>query len=96
MTQLSLPELLALAPERRVEIYTKNWCGYCRAAKHVLDQLRLPYTEIDVTHDHEGQQVMFDRSEGRRTVPQIFINGHGIGGYTELMTLVQQTMQQQQ
>ena len=96
MTHLSLPELLALDPERRVEIYTKNWCGYCRAAKQVLEQLRLPYTEIDLTHDNEGLQAMFDRSEGRRTVPQIFINGQGIGGYTDLMRLVQMAMQQQQ
>lgn len=81
---------------RQVIIYTKDWCGYCRAAKQVLSQLGLSYEEVDVTHDAARYQEMLDRSEGRRTVPQIFIDGEGIGGYTELVALVRQQSQQQQ
>lgn len=80
---------------RQVVIYTKDWCGFCRAAKQLLGQLQLDFEEIDVTHDQVLFQEMLDRSDGRRTVPQIFIDGKGIGGYTELVTLVQQAQQQQ-
>jgi glutaredoxin 3 len=71
-----------------VIIYTKDSCGYCRAAKRLLDQLGLKYREIEVTHDVTLQQEMLDKSAGRTTVPQIFIDGEGIGGYTELYHLV--------
>lgn len=78
-----------------ITIYTKDWCGYCRGAKQVLDDLELDYEEIDVTHDEEQYQAMLSRAEGRRTVPQIFINDKGIGGYTELVQMVRQAQQQQ-
>lgn len=73
-----------------VLIYTKDWCGYCRAAKDLLRKQGYAYTDIDVTHDTARLQEMLERSEGRTTVPQIFIDGIGIGGYTELSTLVRQ------
>lgn len=78
-----------------IVIYTKDWCGYCRAAKQVLQQLKLEFEEVDVTHDQVRYEEMLSRSEGRYTVPQIFIDGKGIGGYTELMDMVQQAQQQQ-
>lgn len=71
-------------------IYTKNWCGYCQAAKALLQQLGLPYSEVDVTHDAERYSEMLARSEGRTTVPQIFVDGQGIGGFTDLRRLVQE------
>jgi glutaredoxin 3 len=70
-----------------VLIYTKDWCSYCRAAKELLTRLGLSYTEIDVTHDRERYREMLARSEGRTTVPQIFFDGVGIGGYTDLSAL---------
>lgn len=81
---------------QQVVIYTKDWCGFCHAAKQLLGQLQLDFEEIDVTHDQEKFQEMLDRADGRRTVPQIFIDGNGIGGYSELVRLVQQAQQQQQ
>jgi glutaredoxin 3 len=71
-----------------VEIYVKYWCGYCKAAKQVLEQLGLTYREIEVEGQPEALEEMLSRSEGRTTVPQIFINGQGIGGYTDLAKLV--------
>lgn len=71
-------------------IYTKNWCGYCSAAKELLRRLELPFTEIDVTHDAERYREMLQRSDGRATVPQIFVDGIGIGGYTDLSLLVRE------
>ena len=74
----------------KVEIYTKDWCGYCHAAKSLLKQLNLPYNEIDVTRDHAKYDEMLKISSGRTSVPQIFIDGVGIGGYTDLSRLVRE------
>jgi glutaredoxin 3 len=71
-------------------IYTKDWCGYCHAAKSLLKQLNLPYREIDVTRDHAKYDEMLSISSGRTSVPQIFIDGVGIGGYTDLSKLVRE------
>ena len=72
-----------------IEIYTRSWCGYCFQAKALLDRKGLPYTEYDVEAQPERLAEMLDRADGRRTVPQVFIDGAGIGGYTELATLEQ-------
>lgn len=71
-------------------IYTKDWCGFCHAAKNLLQQLHLQYQEIDVTHDHVKYDEMLKISSGRTSVPQIFIDGVGIGGYTDLSRLVRE------
>jgi glutaredoxin 3 len=70
-----------------IEIYSTRTCGYCRAAKHVLDLRGLKYTEYDVTLNTEKREEMVRRSN-RRTVPQIFIDGESIGGYQELVQLL--------
>jgi glutaredoxin 3 len=71
-------------------IYTKDWCGYCHAAKSLLKQLHLPFTEIDVTRDQVQYAEMLKRSSGRTSVPQIFLDGVGIGGYTDLSQLARE------
>lgn len=73
-----------------VVIYTKDWCGYCRAAKQLLAQLGYRFTEVDVTHDMQRYADMRARAEGRSTVPQIFFDGRGIGGYTDLCQAVKE------
>ncbi len=70
----------------RIEIYTKEWCPYCAKAKALLRAKGLSYEEIDVTSDEALQQEMVRRS-GRRTVPQIFLEGEPIGGYDDLASL---------
>jgi glutaredoxin 3 len=71
----------------RVTIYTTEYCPYCVQAKRLLEQRAIPYEEIDVGADVALRTEMVAKSEGRRTVPQIFIDGEGIGGYTELRAL---------
>ena len=62
-----------------IEVYTKEWCPYCAKAKALLKSKGLSYREIDVTSDETLQQEMVERS-GRRTVPQVFLDGESIGG----------------
>lgn len=72
----------------RIVIYTKDWCGYCRAAKQLLERLGHSFEEIDVTNDVATYRQMVQLADGRSTVPQIFVDGVGIGGYTDLARLV--------
>ena len=71
----------------RIILYTTPYCGYCRAAKHLLTKKGVTFTEIDVSEDRGLRQEMIDRAVGRRTVPQIFIDGTHVGGYEELADL---------
>jgi len=68
----------------RVVLYATPYCGYCRAAKHLLTEKGATFTEIDVSGDLALRQEMIDRAYGRRTVPQIFINGEHVGGFEDL------------
>jgi glutaredoxin 3 len=70
-----------------VEIYSKGTCPYCVSAKALLDAKKVKYTEYDVANNPKLSAEAMERSGGRRTVPQIFINGKHIGGYTELAAL---------
>lgn len=71
-----------------IVIYTKDWCGYCRAAKQLLQQLGLGFREVDVTSDIATYKQMVQLADGRTSVPQIFVDGVGLGGYTDLARLV--------
>ena len=70
-----------------VEIYTKAWCPYCRMAKRLLEDKGQPFLEFDVERDPDQYDDMLDRSQGRRTVPEIFIDDILIGGFDELQAL---------
>jgi glutaredoxin 3 len=70
----------------RVEIYTTHWCPYCHAAKALLEDKGVPYSEVDVDGPVERAQ-MIQRAHGRRTVPQIFIGDRHVGGYDEIAAL---------
>ena len=67
-----------------VELYTTANCAFCVAAKMLLKQKGLDYTEIRVDADMAKREEMLKRAH-RRTVPQIFIDGQHIGGYDELV-----------
>lgn len=71
----------------RIEIYTKAFCPYCVRAKALLTDKGVDYREIDVTMDRAGFDAMVARAEGRRTVPQIFIDDRPIGGSDDLAAL---------
>lgn len=68
-------------------VYSKGYCPYCTAAKALLAKKSAVFTEIDVTSDPALQAQMVTRAGGRRTVPQIFINGAHIGGSDDLHAL---------
>lgn len=67
-----------------VEIYTATVCPYCTAAKRLLKEKGVAFTEhnLDVLPESEAQRVA--QLSGRTSVPQVFINGKSIGGYTDL------------
>ena len=73
----------------KIEIYTKQTCPYCVRAKQLLDQKKVKYLEIRVDENPKDLEMMLLRAEGRRTVPQIFINDRGIGGCDDLYALEQ-------
>src|ERR1700684_1899053 len=70
-----------------IEIYTTRFCGYCRAAKSLLNRKGVAFSEIDVTGDPEGRSRMIARANGRMTVPQIFIGATHVGGCADLYDL---------
>lgn len=71
----------------KVEIYTTSYCPFCTRAKGLLKAKGVAFNEIDVTDDEALREKMVELSGGRRTVPEIFINGRIIGGYDELRAL---------
>ena len=74
----------------KVEIYTKMFCGYCHRAKRLLDSKGVDYVEYDITMNGALRDEMVGRAPGARTVPQIFIDGKGVGGSDDLALLERQ------
>jgi glutaredoxin 3 len=70
----------------RVIVYSQPFCGYCTAAKRLLQEKGAEFTEFDVMVEPGRRTEMIERS-GRRTVPQIFIDGRHVGGYDDLSAL---------
>lgn len=73
--------------EPKVEIYTWSWCPFCIRAKSLLDKKGVEYTEYTIDGDEDARAVMAKRSQGRRSLPQIFINEQHIGGCDDLYAL---------
>lgn len=71
----------------KVEIYLTRTCPYCQRAVALLDRKGVAYEKIDVGAQPELRQKMMERANGRRTVPQIFIDGKGIGGSDDIHAL---------
>lgn len=71
----------------KVEIYTTMWCPFCHRAKGLLTAKGVQFTEIDVDVTAGARDEMVARAGGRRTVPQIFIDGRHVGGSDDLMAL---------
>jgi len=70
-----------------VEVYSTSYCPYCIRAKGLLERKGVEFVEIDVTDDPVLRAQMVKLAGGRRTVPEIFINGEIIGGCDELYAL---------
>jgi glutaredoxin 3 len=70
-----------------IEIYTWSRCPFCIRAKALLDQKKVRYTEYCIDGDEVARSAMAKRANGRRSVPQIFINDYPIGGCDDLYAL---------
>lgn len=71
----------------KVEIYTRDFCGYCARAKALLTSKGVAFEEFNSTANPEYRQQMLDRANGGRTFPQIFINDRHVGGCDDLHAL---------
>jgi glutaredoxin 3 len=70
-----------------VTIYTRMMCGYCAAAKRLLERKGIAYKELDASFSPELRQEMIARAHGRSTFPQIFIGAIHVGGCDDLHAL---------
>jgi len=70
-----------------VVIYTRQLCGFCTAAKRLLDSKGVDFVEHDATFDPELKKQMVQRANGRSTFPQIFVGQTHVGGCDELHDL---------
>ena len=75
------------AARPRIEIYTTRTCPFCLAAKALLGRKGVAYEEIDVSAHPERRAEMTQRALGRRTVPQVFIDGVPLGGSDDIHAL---------
>ncbi len=72
--------------EAPVVLYTTPWCGFCRAALALLRARGIAHVEVDVM-GNEPARDWLAKASGQTTVPQVFVRGRSIGGYTELAAL---------
>lgn len=73
--------------EPRVDLYSVGWCGYCRAARRLLDAREIPYRFHDLTGDYPAIDDVKKRF-GHYTVPVVLLDGALVGGYTELSSAI--------
>ena len=72
---------------KNVTVYMGPMCGYCDAAKRLLNKKNIPYKEINVALEEDKMDEMQKKSNGAKTIPQIFIEDFHVGGYDELRAL---------
>lgn len=70
-----------------VEVYTWSWCPYCLRAKALLKEKGIEFQEYVIDGDEEARDEMSQRTQGRRSLPQILINDQPIGGCDDLYDL---------
>jgi glutaredoxin 3 len=72
----------------RVRVFSTTYCGFCRLAEALLEKQGIPFEKIDVTGDAAARAELVKATNGRQTVPVIFVDGQPIGGYEELVRFV--------
>ena len=72
---------------KKVEIYTWQYCPFCNRAKTLLNKKNITFTEYKIDGDESAREKMSIRANGRRSLPQIFIDNNGIGGCDDLYLL---------
>lgn len=69
-----------------VRVYTADWCPYCNRAKNLLSSKGIPFEEINVDQEPHLRAEISQKT-GHKTIPQIFIGDHFVGGFSELSAL---------
>ena len=72
---------------KNVTVYMGPMCAFCDAAKRLLNRKNIPYKEINIAIEERKMNEMLSKSNGKKTIPQIFFNDHHVGGYEELRAL---------
>ena len=72
---------------KNVTVYMGPMCAFCDAAKRLLTKKNIPYKEINIALDEVKREEMLKKTNGKRTIPQIFIEDFHVGGYEELRVL---------
>ena len=72
---------------KSVIVYTGPRCNFCDAAKRLLNRNNIPFKEINIALEDNKRDEMLKKSNGKRTIPQIFFNEYHVGGYEELRAL---------
>ena len=72
---------------KKILMYSGPMCNFCEAAKRLLDRNNLKYEVIDISSAEGIRDEMIKKSNGKRTIPQIFFDDHHVGGYVELREL---------
>ena len=72
---------------KNVTVYMGPMCAFCDATKRLLNRKNIPYKEINIATDEGKMDEMLKKSNGKRTIPQIFFDNHHVGGYEELRAL---------
>ena len=72
---------------KKITMYTGPFCNYCEAAKKLLARNNATYNEIDISKVDGAMDEMIKKSNGKRTIPQIFFDEEHIGGYDEVRAL---------
>ena len=72
---------------KKIIMYSGPMCNFCEATKRLLERNKLKYEVIDISTEESLRDEMIKKSNGKRTIPQIFFENHHIGGYVELREL---------
>ncbi len=72
---------------KNIIMYTGPMCNFCEAAKRLFSRNNIKYKEIDISTKDGLRDEMIKKSNGKRTIPQIFFDDKHIGGYVELREL---------
>ena len=72
---------------KTITVYSGPLCNFCEAAKRLLLRNNLEFKEIDISTKDGLRDEMINKSNGRRTIPQIFFDEQHVGGYQELRAL---------
>jgi len=72
---------------KKVIVYMGPRCNFCDAAKRLLSRNNIPFNEINIALEEGKREEMLNKSNGKKTIPQIFFNELHIGGYQELRAL---------